>query len=159
MCPNVRYRTPTVNMRRYTKPKVKEREELYHPIKVQKRVFSDCTGVINQFLDVATALPHLRGEDLTTEEEFDVLSNPQNSRQHKINTLIKGLPLKGEDFLYRFLRCLRNTTDGTAHEELVQKIHIKLDLELDSRKLNGTSHHGANRRTGNFSIILDHYLK
>lgn len=141
-------------MRRDTKPKIKEREELYHPMKIQKRVFSDCTGVINQFLDVATALPHLRGENLTTEEEFDVLSNPQNSRQHKINTLIKGLPLKGEDFLYRFLRCLRSTTDGTAHEELVQQICIKLDY----RNLNGTSQHGASR-TGNFSIILDHCLK
>ena len=67
-------------------------------------------------------LPHLYSGDLLSDNEFEILSNPYHTRQHKINTLIKGLPLKGSDFLVKFVGCLLKTKDGTGHEKLANDI-------------------------------------
>ena len=64
-------------------------------------------------------LPHLYAKGLLSDEEFDILSSPYLTRQHKINTLLKGLPLKGSDFLDKFIQCLDETEDGTGHKELI----------------------------------------
>ena len=64
-------------------------------------------------------LPHLYAKELLSDEEFDILSSPYLTRQHKINTLLKGLPLKGSDFLDKFIHCLHETEDGTGHKELI----------------------------------------
>ena len=89
------------------------------PTKAQKKAIIACSSDVHRLLDVTSVLPHLYAKGLLSDEEFEVLSSPYLTRQHKINTLLKGLPLKGSDFLDKFIQCLHETEDGTGHKELI----------------------------------------
>ena len=92
------------------------------PIRAQKGAIICCSDDIHKLLDITSVLPRLYAKGLLSDEEFEILSSPYLTRQHKINTLIKGLPLKGSDFLDRFIQCLHDTVDGTGHKELIDLI-------------------------------------
>lgn len=90
---------------------------------------------------MTAVLPHLYAKELLSDEEFDVLSSPYLTRQYKINTLIKGLPLKGSNFLDDFLKCLHSSMDGTGHKELIDSITFNVVIVGGMKKIEGHYYH------------------
>ncbi len=48
-------------------------------------------------------------------------------RGQKIDWLVKSLPRKGSDALWKFMDSLMHTADGTAHYELVSLLRQQID--------------------------------
>ena len=108
---------------------------------VQKEAVTLSSVEIHNFLDVAEVLPHLRAKELLSDEEFDILSSPYLTRKYKIDTLLKGLPLKGSDFLEIFLQCLHSTVDGTGHKKLMESILFYAFIANGIAKFEGEHHY------------------
>ena len=85
-------------------------------------VFDFIADKINKLLDLSAVLPSLHLHHLINEEENDFFSDPQISREVKMKELKMILPGKGSKFLSRFVICLKATTHGTKHQELITAI-------------------------------------
>ena len=56
------------------------------------------------------------------EERLQSLSQTFSTDEAKVDHLLKILPKKGRSALKRFVKCLRETAEGTAHDELADFI-------------------------------------
>ncbi len=83
-------------------------------------------------LDYGQIFPYLNKHRLLTEsdqEDLDAMSR----RSQKIDWLVRSLPRKGSDALWKFLDSLRQTADGTAHNELVSLLQEQIN-EVKGRR-------------------------
>lgn len=73
-------------------------------------------------LNLEEIFPHLNQRGLLTQSEKETLKNDYITTHKKIDKLLKWIPTKGSDALARFVICLRNSTDGTGHDELATSL-------------------------------------
>ena len=87
-------------------------------------ILQECTLDILGLLDLEQIFPHLFSQNLLTDSEQELLqtSNVHCSRKTKITRLVTGLPRKGPDALWRFVKCLNRSADGTGHRDLAVRI-------------------------------------
>ena len=77
-------------------------------------------------LNLEQIFPHLCQHGLLTYSEKEKLKNDYFKTHEKIDELLKWIPMKGSDALARFVKCLRNSTDGTGHDELATSLGDKI---------------------------------
>ena len=92
-----------------------------HEWKQQKTVLWKCCPLIIEFLDIDAILPYLMSEELITDDDFDALRNIAKTRNDKILHLI-GMLHKKPVFFEKFLNCLHQSANGTAHAEIARKL-------------------------------------
>jgi len=71
-------------------------------------------------LNVPTLLPYLNKYRLITADVYEKLTL-QSTNATKVEKLVAELPRSGEDFLERFIKCLRHSAKeepGTCHEQI-----------------------------------------
>lgn len=90
----------------------------------QESILQECGLDIHGMLDLEQIFPHLYSHNLLTDSEQELLqtSSVLCSRKSKISRLVTSLPRKGPDALWRFVRCLSDSVDGTGHYDLAVKI-------------------------------------
>ena len=65
------------------------------------------------------------------------MRNEYFTTHDRIDELIKWIPTKGSDALGRFIVCLRNSTDGTGHDELATLLEDELEKTHSERQRKG----------------------
>ena len=98
----------------------------------QEKVLQKCNLVIHGMLDLEQIFPHLYSHNLLTDSEQELLqtSSVECSRKQKISRLVTGLSRKGPDALWRFIQCLNDSTDGTGHRDLAERIQDECTKRL-----------------------------
>ena len=92
----------------------------------QRNALWKCCPLIIRCLDTTAILPHLMSEDLITDDDHDVLRSEMRTRGNKIHHLIGMLPRKPH-FFRKFLSCLYQSSDGTAHAEIAKQLEELID--------------------------------
>ena len=87
----------------------------------QRDVLWKCCPLLFNCLDVPAILPYLMSTKLINENDRDILCNDTRTRNNKIHYLIEVLPRKPNLF-EKFLNCLYQSENGTAHAEIAKKL-------------------------------------
>lgn len=121
--------------------------------KQQTEILRACHPDIQSLLDLEQIFPYLNQCKLLTDTEREEMQSPINiyNRTQKIARLVEFLPRKGSDALQRFIECLKSSTDGTAHDELAEKLYTEAEQVL-TRKNNAGRHN--DRALPDYSIHL-----
>jgi hypothetical protein len=84
------------------------------------------------------------------EERLQSLSHTFSTDEAKIDHLLNVLPKKGENALKRFVKCLRETAEGTAHDELADFIeNSAVESKKDKMSPNSTEPDSEGTAKGN----------
>ena len=94
---------------------------------LEKQALRRCCSDIVELLDVGAVLPHLVAKQMLTVENRFFLSCASNSQQEKAKYLVYILPRKCNGWFVRFLDCLHQSVEGTAHADLAQRLKVQLD--------------------------------
>ena len=77
-------------------------------------------------LNIEAIQPYLSKRGLTAPEELDVLLNDSMTSSLKKKKLIYSwLPLKGNDSLSKFIEALKESSEGTSHNDLATRLQAK----------------------------------
>ena len=101
--------------------------------KEQREVFREHHPEIQNMLNVDQVLPYLNQHKLLTIEEQEELQNLFPKRSQVISRLVIWIPRKGSDALWTFMVCLKSSSDGTAHGELVTVLQRSVDEMIKRR--------------------------
>ena len=88
-------------------------------------------------LNLEQIFPHLNQQGLPSYSEKKKLRNEYFTTHDRIDELIKWIPTKGSDALERFIVCLRNSADGTGHDELATLLENELEKIQSKRQQKG----------------------
>ena len=102
---------------------------------LQKTVLRNCSSSIVELLDFTAIVPYLHASNLLTDENLRMLKNISVSQQDKTQYLVYILPRKAEGWFGRFLDCLRQSTEGTSHGDLIKELEVNLD---DLKQINSS---------------------
>ena len=91
-----------------------------------ERALKECHPTIRQLLSVSAIYPYLNRHHLLTDEQEADLSLPNQTDFERADKLIRWLPKKGPDFLEKFVDSLQQSSQGTAHEEIVRALNKAL---------------------------------
>ena len=78
-------------------------------------------------------IPYLFHDNILTDDEEYSLTDSSRSWKQKINTIIGMLPTKGSGWWDKFIKNLRSTTAGTAHDELADELEQQLAELINGR--------------------------
>lgn len=81
-------------------------------------------------IDIGALLPHLVTMDLLTDDDKEVLMNIARTLTEKIHHLVDVLPRKAFGWFDKFLECLKRSTSGTGHSDIIKVLSITYDLLL-----------------------------
>ena len=103
---------------------------------LQKTVLRNCSSSIVELLDFTAVVPYLCSNNLLTDENIRMLRNISISQKDKAQYLVYILPRKAEGWFGRFLDCLRQSSEGTSHANLIKELEVNLDdlKEINSSK-------------------------
>ena len=87
---------------------------------LQRLALEKCNVAFVDKLDIAAILPYLISEHLLTDEDKQVLMKYTNTKGEKAQYLLDIIPRKAKGWFELFLQCLRNSTNGTGHRDLVK---------------------------------------
>ena len=77
-------------------------------------------------LNIETIQPYLSKHGLTTTDELEILLNDSITNLAKKKKLIyTWLPNKGDDCLSKFIEALRESSEGTTHNDLAMRLQAK----------------------------------
>jgi len=89
-------------------------------------------------LNVPTLLPYLNKYRLITADVYEKLTL-QSTNATKVEKLVAELPKSGEDFLERFIKCLRHSAKeepGTCHEQIADILEEEAKCQNSQGKNN-----------------------
>lgn len=107
--------------------------------KLQGEALSSCHVALRKKLDVDEISPWMNQKKLLTPHDKHILSQPDRSREYKVDHIIEILPRKNQGWWENFIACLMQSTSGTAHDYLASTLTNQLKrkiFELGSRTLN-----------------------
>ena len=102
---------------------------------LQKTVLRNCSLSIVELLDFTAIVPYLRASNLLTDENLRMLKNISIPQKDKAQYLVYILPRKAEGWFGRFLDCLRQSTEGTSHADLIKELEVNFD---DLKQINSS---------------------
>ena len=94
--------------------------------KQQEQILDAHQQDIQDCLNLDEIFPRLCQHCLLTSTEKQEHLNPMYTSNHKIRKLLMWIPQKGPNALHRFITCLRVSADGTAHQELADKLEKEI---------------------------------
>lgn len=92
----------------------------------QRIILWRCCPEMKECLNITEVLPYLMSEHLIAETDLDILRNKTSTRVDKILHLMDVLP-KIPYSLKTFITCLRQSSNGTAHNEIAQRLKQLID--------------------------------
>lgn len=93
---------------------------------LQRLALEECYVIFTNKLDVTTILPYLTAKHLLTNDDRQVLMTYTKTQVEKAQYLLDILPRKANGWFEKFIECLRESTDGTGHGDLVMELETKL---------------------------------
>ena len=102
---------------------------------LQKTVLGNCSAAIFELIDFTAILPYLNASNLLTSKNAWMLANVSKSQKEKTQYLVYILPRKAEGWFNRFLDCLQQSAEGTAHADLIKELELNLD---DLKQINSS---------------------
>ena len=80
-----------------------------------------------QKLNLPAILPHLIAQQMVTQREIEMMTNPSTPDVDKTAHLISMLPSKGDGFFGKFVLCLCQSKLATAHNDIVKSLTVTLN--------------------------------
>lgn len=105
---------------------------------VSERILRKCRFKLRRELNVPTLLPYLNKYRLITADVYEKLTL-QSTNATKVERLVAELPRSGEDFLERFIKCLRHSAKeepGTCHEQIADILEEEAKCQYSQGKNN-----------------------
>jgi len=105
---------------------------------VSERILRKCQFKLRRELNVPTLLPYLNKYRLITADVYEKLTL-QSTNATKVERLVAELPRSGEDFLERFIKCLRHSAKeepGTCHEQIADILEEEAKCQNSQGKNN-----------------------
>ena len=93
---------------------------------LQRLALEECNVAFVNKVDVNAILPHLISHHLVTPDDRQVLMTYARTPQDKAQYLSDILPRKSKGWFELFLECLRESSIGTGHGDLVEDLETKL---------------------------------
>ena len=98
-------------------------------ISVSVKVIRKYHSKLRMELNVPLLLPYLNKHHLITAKVHDELTQQTITHASKVDRLVAELPMRGVDFLERFIKCLRESVEeepGNSHEEIAEILEKEL---------------------------------
>lgn len=93
---------------------------------LQRVALEECNVRIVNKLDVSAILPYLISHHLLTDDDKQVLMTYAKTQVEKAQYLLDILPRKAKGWFEVFIECLRETSLGTGHGDVVEDLEVKL---------------------------------
>ena len=106
---------------------------------LQRLALEECNVSFINKLDVTSILPYLIARHLLTEDDKQVLMLPTRTQVEKTQYLLDVMPRKATGWFEQFIECLRESTDGTGHGDLVTELEAKVQELKDRNVTKGRS--------------------
>ena len=106
----------------------------------QERILNSLHPSVRRMLNVHEIFSQLNQQGLLTPLEKGKLRNDLYTEDQKIDNIIEWIPRKGSDALGRFLICLEESSEGTAHGELVGLLKREIRKERLRRQQKKVEH-------------------
>ena len=102
---------------------------------LHRKALHQCSVELHSKLNPDSIVPYLQRDNLLTDNEENILMDSSKYRKEKINFIVSMLPTKGSGWCEKFIKALRSTTTGTAHNEVADKLEQQLaELSVDNGK-------------------------
>ncbi|XP_065888385.1 death domain-containing ATP nucleosidase-like isoform X3 [Dysidea avara] len=125
---------------------------------LHRKALHQCSVELHSKLNPDSIVPYLQRDNLLTDNEENILTDSSKYRKDKINSIISMLPTKGSGWWEKFIKALRNTTTGTAHNEVADKLEQQLaELSVDNDELQ--KNYDENVKIGSVSNNNNHELQ
>jgi len=98
----------------------------------------ECAVSFTNKLDASAIFAHLTAQHLLTEDDKQELMNNSRTPREKAKYIMHILPRKAEGWFDKLLQCLRESADGTGHEDLLKELESKRQ-ELRERRRNSST--------------------
>ena len=98
-------------------------------ISVSVKIIRKYHSKLRKELNVPLLLPYLNKHHLITAKVHDKLTQQTITHASKVDKLVAELPMRGVDFLERFIKCLRESVEdepGNSHEEIAEILEKEL---------------------------------
>ena len=109
--------------------------------KLQRLALEECNVVFVDKLNVSAILPHLISRHLLTEDEKEMLTKFTSTNSDKVQYLLDIIPRKEKGWFELFIECLRESSNGTGHRDLVKELETKFQEQKEKNLV-------SNRRFG-----------
>ena len=93
--------------------------------KLQRLALEKCNVVFADKLNVSAILPQLIARHLLADDEKQTLIMPGSTNGQKTQYLLDIMPRKEKGWFELFIECLRESSDGTGHRDLVKELETK----------------------------------
>ena len=93
--------------------------------KLQRLALEKCNVVFAEKLNVCAILPQLITRHLLADNEKQMLILPSNTNGQKAQYLLDIIPRKEKGWFEQFIECLRESSEGTGHRDLVKELETK----------------------------------
>ena len=93
--------------------------------KLQRLALEKCNVVFAEKLNVSAILPQLIARHLLADDEKQMLIMPSTTNGQKAQYLLDIIPRKEKGWFEQFIECLRESTEGTGHRDLVKELETK----------------------------------
>ena len=98
----------------------------------------ECAVSFTNKLDASAIFAHLTAQHLLTEDDKQELMNKSRTPREKAKYIMHILPRKAGGWFDKLLQCLRESADGTGHEDLLKELESKRQ-ELRERRRNSST--------------------
>lgn len=115
--------------------------------RLQRLALEECNVVFVEKLDIPAILPHLITQHLLTDEDKQELMTHTKTKGEKAQYLLDIIPRKCQGWFELLLECLRKTTNGTGHRDLVKGLETKFQ-EVSERNVVKKKELGSRRVSG-----------
>lgn len=101
----------------------------------EEKVLLRANPKLSELLNIEEILPFLLKYELMTssDEVYEILFKEVFTRKRKIQELVEWFSHQEKKILSRFIACLRESADGTAHDELAQTL-LLLSKEVNDER-------------------------
>ena len=99
--------------------------------KLQRLALEECNVIFVDKLNVSAILPHLISRHLLTDNEKELLTQFTRTNSEKVQYLLDIIPRKEKGWFELFIECLRESSNGTGHRDLVKELETKFQEQRE----------------------------
>jgi len=133
---------------------------------LHEKTLTSCHEALKKKLDINEILAPMNQKNLLTSEDKHVLSDTSKSTSAKVSYVVEILPRKGEGWWGKFIASLKESTAGTAHEDLAsiltnrltQNMHEFPQQTLTQPSLDVYPHHDSSHVPSGISRALYDFM-
>ena len=128
--------------------------------KLQRLALEKCNVVFAEKLNVSAILPQLITRHLLADDEKQMLIMPSSTNGQKAQYLLDKIPRKEKGWFEQFIECLRESSEGTGHRDLVKELETKFQELREQSPVGGQPggrQTNGREEVGNVHMIMTSY--